>query len=475
MRTLFWQYHRPTDDELAKLWQECIFVFDANVLLDVYRLSPDARETFLNVLERLKDRSWLPYQAAAEFYENRDIVIGQQIQACDKALGELKVPDLGSHRRTPIDVDQIAAIFEAAVAKAGALVNRVKDEHLGLLSSDKLLERIASIYDGRVGDSYSRDRLAEIHKLAAERFKAMVPPGYEDAKEKPVPVCYGDVVLWFQMIDYAKEQKQPLVFVTGDEKDDWWLRKHGRTIGPRPELMREMRDQAGIACYVYQTKSFLERAQTLPDVPDQTAVIEEIEDIQRQNDQERETARIATVEDLLRGKPAEDLSPEDVERVAAARPWGLGAIDRVRDTFNRQQSLFDKISGIGSIENIPDRIWREEVQRQALLGGIPDRIWREEAQRQAMLGGIPNKFLREQAEWIARVGGVTSNTHDATSSEILGGLPPDDPSKHVSSENPGVGNKRDSAHASQEGHQAGATDTDTALPSSGGTPNEEQQ
>jgi hypothetical protein len=63
MRNIFPGYYRPTDEEFYKMWQECIFVFDANVLLNLYRYSPDTRDELLDVLERLKDRIWIPHQA----------------------------------------------------------------------------------------------------------------------------------------------------------------------------------------------------------------------------------------------------------------------------------------------------------------------------------------------------------------------------------------------------------------------------
>jgi hypothetical protein len=36
MRSVFVGHFRPTQDEFAQLWDECIFVIDANVLLNLY-------------------------------------------------------------------------------------------------------------------------------------------------------------------------------------------------------------------------------------------------------------------------------------------------------------------------------------------------------------------------------------------------------------------------------------------------------
>src|SRR5437660_11910593 len=60
------------------MWHECIFVFDANVLLNIYRYSSDTRDELFDVLEHLQDRIWIPHQAMLEYHENREEVISQQ-------------------------------------------------------------------------------------------------------------------------------------------------------------------------------------------------------------------------------------------------------------------------------------------------------------------------------------------------------------------------------------------------------------
>lgn len=60
------------------MWQECIFVFDANILLNLYQYSPNSRDELLDVLERLKNQIWVPHQAMLEYHENRKEVIAQQ-------------------------------------------------------------------------------------------------------------------------------------------------------------------------------------------------------------------------------------------------------------------------------------------------------------------------------------------------------------------------------------------------------------
>lgn len=80
MRELFPGYYTPSEERFKALWDECVFVFDANVLLNVYRYSPKTLKNFLDILKRLENRLWLPHQAALEYQRNRLTVISEQYQ-----------------------------------------------------------------------------------------------------------------------------------------------------------------------------------------------------------------------------------------------------------------------------------------------------------------------------------------------------------------------------------------------------------
>jgi PIN like domain len=58
-----------------RFFREGLIVLDANVLLDLYRITPEARRHVLNAFSRIADRLWIPYQAAVEFSRNRKQVV----------------------------------------------------------------------------------------------------------------------------------------------------------------------------------------------------------------------------------------------------------------------------------------------------------------------------------------------------------------------------------------------------------------
>jgi PIN like domain len=100
----------------------------------------------------------------------------------------------------------------------------------------------------------------EIYERAEQRIQLSIPPGFGDAAQKKDYHRYGDVVLWLQMLDYAKASQKTLIFVTSDSKEDWWRRQSGKTVGPRQELIQEMHVAAGVGFHMYTPATFIEHA-----------------------------------------------------------------------------------------------------------------------------------------------------------------------------------------------------------------------
>lgn len=56
MKEKFKEYYKPTEEEFKDLWGNCEFIFDANVLLNIYRYSPKTTGEFFDVLINIQDR-----------------------------------------------------------------------------------------------------------------------------------------------------------------------------------------------------------------------------------------------------------------------------------------------------------------------------------------------------------------------------------------------------------------------------------
>jgi predicted nucleic acid-binding protein len=78
MRNQFPGYYKPSEEEFKKLWGKCIFSFDTNILLNVYRYSPKSRKRLFEIWQKLNKRIWLPHQVALEYLQERLNVISHQ-------------------------------------------------------------------------------------------------------------------------------------------------------------------------------------------------------------------------------------------------------------------------------------------------------------------------------------------------------------------------------------------------------------
>ena len=89
MRVKFSEYYQPSESDLKDMWKEGIFVFDANVLLDLHRFSEDTVNSIMSIFENIKDRIWIPYQASKEYHNNLCSVIKEQCKNYESSIRNL--------------------------------------------------------------------------------------------------------------------------------------------------------------------------------------------------------------------------------------------------------------------------------------------------------------------------------------------------------------------------------------------------
>jgi predicted nucleic acid-binding protein len=238
MKKKFHGYYQPTSEEFKHLWDNCLFTLDANVLLNLYRYTPNTRSEFFRILERISKRLWIPHQVAWEYQRNRLNVISQQEKAYSEVINDLTEASnllenkLNEYRRHPyIDVQSIIEEIKRSFGVIAKELEKKHKDHPDLLGSDDVRERITELFEGKVGSRYASDRMATIYTEGEKRYQANIPPGYMDAKEKKDNSKYGDLILWFQIMDKAKEQKSPVIFVCDDAKEDWWWVFSGKVNG----------------------------------------------------------------------------------------------------------------------------------------------------------------------------------------------------------------------------------------------------
>jgi PIN like domain len=284
MKDLFSWRLPPSESDFADLWENAVFVFDTNFLLDLYRVSHSTAKDFLNILEHLEKRIWLPHQVASEFLNRREGIIDSELKSFQKALTAIEKwkDDELSFNRLKGSINEagrivgaeVALLFNQQDAYKAAIEEvekcfRKKIEELAkshsLLNAeeDYILNKLLVLFDGKVGKPDCIEILQKIYKEGEERYKQKRPPGFED-KDKPNDNGnerkYGDLILWKQILAFAKITPCPIIFVTSEKKEDWWYKKEGKIISPHFELRREFKEQVDRSFWMYQTNRFLEIA-----------------------------------------------------------------------------------------------------------------------------------------------------------------------------------------------------------------------
>ena len=293
MKESFKEYYKPTEKEFKDLWDNCEFIFDANVLLNIYRYSSETTEEFLDVLKKVQDRVWIPHQAALEYQRNRFSVIEEQVAKCKKLEKLLEkneiITFLTDNKRHPfVDTELIISEIKKTFKNLKGELETSRNNYPNTISKDNLRDTITEIFNGKIGDEFDKKDLANIYKKGNERYADKIPPGFEDEgkdkgenKDKTRIQKYGDCVLWSQIITHAKLEGKPIIFVTDDAKKDWWLKnKNNAIIAPHPFLIKEMRSKSNVDFYMYRSENFMERVKKYLGFDVDKSSLQEIEKVQ---------------------------------------------------------------------------------------------------------------------------------------------------------------------------------------------------
>ncbi len=315
--------HRNNEQiDFKSIWKKGVFIFDSNVLLDLYRLPVSAREDLFNVFqnEKFKDRIWIGFQVLLEFLNNRLEVISDQKNKFNqvkklvkstiteyeesnstlkKELNNLKL----AQRHSLIEPEKYIKEENFDNSKNFLkefieYLDKLEEKQFDVNEDDIIKEKVLDIFEKNVGVSFDQESLENIYKEGEERYKNEVPPGYMDRtkkgfypyENKSFVRKYGDLLLWKEIIEKCKKEKiEYAVLVTGDIKEDWWQKKRGKKLGARMELLNEIYSQATNldTFYMYDTSSFLQYAKQEIDENIKDSSITETKELIELSSQER--------------------------------------------------------------------------------------------------------------------------------------------------------------------------------------------
>lgn len=358
MDDLFNGFYDLPDSELKKIWTkpETLFVFDTNVLLNLYGYAEKTRSDFFNLIEKsILEQIWLPYHVGLEYQRNRLNVIRNEkkvfadihnyLEAIEKSVKLDKINHLKLEQRLPIIKDKTIELHENIFKEIENYKKEVESQNKkqpDVRSTDKIRKKIDKLFNKKMGNKPKNQAwLNKIYEDGKTRYENKTPPGYMDKKEKEneenytysaltYTPMYGDLIVWEQIIEKAMEESiKSVVFITDDSKEDWRfsINSNGnKLMGARAELREEICRRSNINNFAILTSfEFLDKGKDISAVEIDKDSISEIEKLfNKRSEKQKEINKI------------NELAQQKLE---------------LQNKYNRLKELGINISGIDTFDN----------------------------------------------------------------------------------------------------------------------------
>lgn len=249
-------------DEFREFWEtEPIVVIDSCSLLDLYRYAPNASKNILKNFKGIQSNIWLPAQVLEEYFENKDHVINdahkkfenvsEEVQRIVKDVekkvtskfhryGKFKYPNINMFRN---DLEEIiSSLNEKAKSFKGIVATEIQENKEALLE-DEVNSFIQTLEEfNQIGVPFPLPKRIELFREGEFRYSHLIPPGYKDivkdSKDPTKTKKFGDLIIWKEILDKSTETQESFIFITDDEKEDWWdLKVHNTHLGERKEIL----------------------------------------------------------------------------------------------------------------------------------------------------------------------------------------------------------------------------------------------
>lgn len=265
-----------TEEQEKKMWENAFFVFDTSSLLNFYNYSETTIDDIFNsIFAKLITRLWLPFNVSFEYTKNRHKPVKRTISLYEDLNKLLKTIEdnysqlknrTTSQEKHPFIDNQICNDFEPQFRLFKERIEneiKTKVETVENTGNEDIIYQILKQYFS-IGEPFNYSKITEIIKEGEFRYKHAIPPGYKDENSKVGFQKFADLIIWKQTIEYAKQEKKPIIFIMDDFKEDWWVLDNKRNpVKPREELIEEVLEYADVQFWMYSTSKFIETSKSI--------------------------------------------------------------------------------------------------------------------------------------------------------------------------------------------------------------------
>lgn len=239
---------------------EYLIVLDTIILLELYRKPSNISLDIIKAFKEIIDRIYIPRQVYDEYLRNYHKVSGNEKSKYQNVRGELsksvihlqesiasKITEYRKHDYT--DISKLQSDLDGKIKDIKDIVKEFENSHkqesernLDFILNDKVKEFVDLLIEkGNIGMEIPFSKRMLILQEGKIRFENLISPGYED-NGKSGAARYGDLFIWKNIIEVAKERNANILFVCNDVKEDWWEKDKECPIDLRKELLEEFKE-----------------------------------------------------------------------------------------------------------------------------------------------------------------------------------------------------------------------------------------
>lgn len=268
--------------------------FDTNVWLDLYTYPPEVTKEICDALKRIKHKIILPDQVYFEFNNNKDNKRNTALSCFDvlssKHLQEISrkkdalLRDLGGLASngffdTCVLSQEIEKQFQTLSGELKKSLRSISHDYKKQAkifendSSDPVSVIIKEVRSYGLTQELSMKELVAIFEEGEIRYKYGLAPGVTDTEKGLTDISstrdtiffvtrkkYGDLIIWKELLSFAKGKNINLIFVENERKTDWWgNRKEYRPANVLIEEYREVSDSGNF--FMVDFATFLQEYQ----------------------------------------------------------------------------------------------------------------------------------------------------------------------------------------------------------------------
>jgi len=230
---------------LSEVKDKACIVLDTNALLVPYGIGAqtlaEVEATYRKLIKEA--RFFIPAQVAREFARNRVTKLTELYQRLSRRRSQLQPFQQGSY---PLleklqeyqRVRKIEAQLDTLIADYRQSLTAVIDHVTSWEWNDPVSLLYGKLFSPEVVIDSTKP-LDEIRQEHRRRFVNKIPPGYKDEAKDDQGI--GDLLIWLTILEIGSKRQASVIFVSGEEKADWWHRSENQQLYPRFELVDEFR------------------------------------------------------------------------------------------------------------------------------------------------------------------------------------------------------------------------------------------